>query len=192
MMYRYSICSDLLSKVVIVASFAISAELARVSKASKLTILAYCEGVSLEARTKLTIEQLRHRAVVDRISLAESFVVAASKLAKARPVQHRSAISRYYYGMYHAARAIVYFAHNGDDHEAHAVLPTKFPSDFPRAAHWQNELKLARFQRNEADYEIYFLKPGPLSVATADLAFKVPQFIDVCRAYLRSKGCQYI
>ena len=143
------------AKVVIVVSSAISAELARVSKASNLTLLAYREGVSLEARTKLTIEQLRHQASADRLSLADSFVVTASKLVRSRPAQHRSAISRYYYAMYHAARATVFFVHEGDDHEAHSVLPTKFPSDFPQASYWQNELKFARFRRNEADYEHY-------------------------------------
>ena len=105
--------------------------------------------------TKRTLEELQARGCVDRLLLAESMIRAGDKLFKARPPEYRSAISRYYYAMYHSARAVTYFRFDGDDHQAHSALPSHLPHDFPNQASWQNEIKDARERRNEADYEPY-------------------------------------
>jgi len=52
--------------------------------------------------------------------------------------------------MYHAARAVVYLAHQGDDHQEHDQLYKNLPDDFLDVAVWKNELKDARLKRNEA------------------------------------------
>ncbi len=42
---------------------------------------------------------------------------------RGRPPMRRVAVGRYYYAMYHAMRAVVYFRTPGDDHEQHSDLP---------------------------------------------------------------------
>ncbi len=91
----------------------------------------------------------------------------ADRLMRARPPMCRVAVGRYYYGMYHAMRAVVYFHVTGDDHEQHSVLPRSMPADFPDADFWKNALKDARLRRNEADYD-----PYPMS----DVSFGRPHY----------------
>ena len=91
--------------------------------ASKDQLAFYKEGVYLTATSGLSLEDLRHEATADRLRLAEHFLDSADRMMRTRPPQHRNAISRYYYSIYHVLRAVVYFSHEGADHEAPATLP---------------------------------------------------------------------
>ncbi|MFE4855572.1 HEPN domain-containing protein [Streptomyces sp. NPDC056670] len=166
--------------------------LARITQADKKTLLLFAEGVSLEARTSRVISDLRHQASADRIKLSDSFLLSADKLLRARPGQYRSAISRYYYSMYHSARAVVYFAHGGDDHEKHSVLPTKLPNDFPSSNFWQNELKDARLNRNSADYDPYPTSWRHWQTLAKSLSATAPNFLQLSTQYLKQKGCAHV
>ncbi|TXS34099.1 HEPN domain-containing protein [Streptomyces sp. gb1(2016)] len=138
------------------------------------------------------MSDLQHQVCADRIELSAHFLKAADKSLRTRPAQYRTAVSRYYYSMYHAARAVVYFAHGGDDHEKHSVLPTKLPADFPSSSYWQNELKDARLNRNSADYDPY---PGAQAhwkgLANA-LSSTAPNFLQLATSYLKQKGCAHV
>ncbi|MFI2557919.1 HEPN domain-containing protein [Nocardia farcinica] len=174
------------------ANLTLEAVLARITLADKQTLGLYAEGVSMETRTSRVIADLRQQACADRLTLAASFLDAADKLRRARPGQYRSAISRYYYSMYHAARSVVYFAHGGDDHEKHSVLPTKLPNDFPSSSYWQNELKNARQNRNSADYDPYPTSWKHWQNLAKALSTTAPNFLQLSTQYLKQKGCSHV
>ncbi|MEU0687029.1 HEPN domain-containing protein [Streptomyces uncialis] len=170
----------------------IEAVLARITQADKRTLATFVEGVSLQTRSSRVISDLQHQVCADRIRFSASFLVSAQKALNSRPGQHRSAISRYYYSMYHAARAVVYFNHGGDDHEKHSVLPTKLPTDFPNSSYWQNELKDARLNRNSADYDPYPESQKHWQGLAKALSVTAPTFLQLATQYLKQKGCAHV
>src|SRR5688572_6744553 len=101
--------------------------LLRISKADKKTLGLFIEGVTLTARTSRPIDELKEQVCADRLRLSTHFLQSGIKFLKMRPAEYRSAISRFYYSMYHSARAVVYFSWGGDDHQPHSTLPTKLP-----------------------------------------------------------------
>jgi len=166
--------------------------LLRVATATKSQLNHYGEAFHLTTTTGLSIPQLRDRACADRLALAEHFALAGDKLLSARPSQSRSAISRYYYGMYHAMRAVVYFVEKGDDHEQHSALPKRTPADFPGGPIWRNTLKDARERRNEADYNPYPVPGSAFRPIARALQSDTHKLLSIARTYLKSKGCGYV
>lgn len=107
-----------------------------------------------------SVVAMRGVAARDRIQLANGFLGTADALLRravrqSEATSARSAISRYYYAMFQAARAVVFIAHQGDDHNDHQELPKRLPHQFPQRTYWVNQLKDARIARNEADYGPY-------------------------------------
>lgn len=168
------------------------AALLRVSKGDQKFLNALQEGVHIAGLLARPLPDLMQQATADRLALAESLKESGDKLLRLRPPHPRSAISRYYYAMYHAMRAVVYFVYEGDDHEQHSALPGKTPKDFVDAGIWQNALKDARGRRNEADYDPYPLAVADFSTTAKDLQAKTAQFLVEARAYLKSKGCNHL
>lgn len=166
--------------------------LLRVSKAEKKTLGLMAEGVYLSTSTTRALPDLQEQTCADRLMLAHELLGAAEKLTLSRPAQYRSAISRYYYAMYHAMRAVVYYVHGGDDHNAHSALPSHVPQDFVNSALWQNALKDARSHRNDADYDPYPLNPKTWRTVALDLKVKSNQLVALSEDYLRRKGCTHI
>ncbi|GAA4509125.1 hypothetical protein GCM10023191_069880 [Actinoallomurus oryzae] len=175
-----------------VSGAAHDAALLRVSKASKKTLDLFGEGVHLAAQTSRPIDDLRQQVCADRLDLASHFLAAGNKTLRTRPPEYRTSISRFYYSMYHAVRAVVYFAYGGDDHESHSVLPGKIPNDFIDAAIWQNALKDARAHRNAADYDPYPVDVASWRATAHSLAVEAPNLISLSRQYLKAKGCAYL
>lgn len=166
--------------------------LLRVSKSRKSVLADFKEGVYLESSMGRAIDDLRDQASADRLQFAESFLLVGDRLLRTRPPMFRIAVGRFYYGMYHAMRAVVYFKVYGDDHEQHSELPTKTPSDFPRAAYWTNELKDARLRRNESDYDPYPADDRSFRTVARDMQTKGHSLATEARAYLKLKGCAYV
>lgn len=166
--------------------------LLRVSKAKKRTLEYFAEGIYLERASSRTLTDMQHQACADRISLARNFLGTGDKLMRTRPPEYRSAISRYYYSMYHAMRAVAYFNEGGDDKESHSALPRAVPSDFPNSAIWQNELKDARSRRNEADYDPYPLVSKEWLDVARHLQNASPALLVLAQSYLKQKGCSHI
>ena len=127
----------------------------RLATASNTQIKDWKEGVSLQNNSGQTISQLISNAAADRWRFAYEHRHNANKLLRSKPPLYRSAISRYYYSMYHAIRACVFVSHGDDDHQEHRELPLYIPRDFPLEPNWQNMLRNARVLRNRADYEPY-------------------------------------
>jgi uncharacterized protein (UPF0332 family) len=160
-----------------------------VSKSYQKKLELLKSGASLERRTGYTIQVLVSKATVDRLELSQVLRRAAEAAAKGRRRDFRSATSRAYYSIYHALRATAFFAHGGDDHEAHTKLPQGIPVDFPDRAQWENDLKNARFERNRADYDPYPKNDLMFRPIAIELIQKAEDLLPVVRSYLKKKGC---
>lgn len=174
------------------AQFADSGILQRVSEAPCKLHANWREGISLEARSGRTLDELRDRCVADRLALGRDARRCARLLHGLNPPMYRDAISRYYYSLYHAFRAVAHFANDGDDYEEHSKLPTGIPDDFPGADSWRNDLKMARLTRNRADYNAY---PKTQRAWRSDCEQIAPislTAIEACRDFLSSRGCRYL
>jgi uncharacterized protein (UPF0332 family) len=126
------------------------------------------------------------RVVSDRLTLAGQHIQAGDQLIAG--LEFRSSISRHYYAMYHAARAIV-FAHNGgDDFQKHIDLPRNLPSTWSNVTLREAQLADARFLRNQADYDPY---PAQLIEWEADaraLSVTASDFVNACEDYALMNG----
>ncbi len=174
------------------AQFADADILQRVSEASQKLRANWNEGISLEGRSGHTLDELRHRSVADRLALAQDARRRARLLHTLNPPMHRDAISRYYYSLYHAFRAVAYFVNDGDDYEEHSRLPTGIPDDFGNADEWRNRLKHARLTRNRADYNAYPKSDAAWRTDCERIAIMASTSIAACRNYLSGKGCRYL
>lgn len=166
------------------------ARLHRISLVTCADAKLWKEGVSLEKDSNFTIQVLLCRAAAARWNLAYSFRTQANKLISAASPQHRSAISRYYYSMYHAMRACVYLEHGGDDFEKHSDLPLHVPTTLDPTTNWSSKLKDARLLRNRADYDAYPVSNKAWSKSAASIKIDAGLLLKVSRQYLISKGCQ--
>lgn len=162
-----------------------------ISKAPKNIITHWKFGVLIESDSGRPISHLTYLVAADRWYLAYEYKRHANRLLKLRPALYRSAISRYYYSMYHAMRACSYVFHGGDDYERHNDLPSHIPLDFPPSpkGNWQNTLKDARETRNRADYDPYPKSDKAWKPDAMSLKSNADKLLLVSRNYLRSKGC---
>ncbi|MEZ6103801.1 MAG: hypothetical protein R3E01_33055 [Pirellulaceae bacterium] len=163
--------------------------LIHIGKATKDLFDSWSEGASLVADFGVSIQDLKHKATADRWKLALDHRREGRRLWHLTSPPYRAIVSRYYYVMYHAMRAVCFFNHGGDDFEAHSKLPQNIPIDFPSRATWQNNLKIARLTRNAADYDPY---PKSLAVWKSDakrIKTDAESLIKVVRTYLISRGC---
>jgi uncharacterized protein (UPF0332 family) len=172
-----------------VARSPLEVELLLISKYKKNQIDFLRNGIRIEKATGRTIDDLVLQACAARHSLAGHFLKSAEMLVKLKPARHRDGISRSYYSMYHAARAVVYLAKQGDDHQEHDQLYKFLPSDFPDVENWQNELKEARLKRNEADYDCFPSSSLAFRTASLSLLGKAKNFHLECKNYLGNRGC---
>src|SRR5262249_42285366 len=147
-------------------------------------------GVYLERATGNRVDDLIAEISKDRFRLARKFLRQAKFLSKTKPTRYRVTIARSYYAMYHAARAVVYFHHGGDDFQEHSVLPKHLPGDFPDRAKWDNELKTARLERNRADYDAYPRRENSFKAVQIKVLKSAELFFKVSQLYLVTKGCR--
>ncbi|WP_330467515.1 hypothetical protein [Micromonospora zamorensis] len=124
--------------------------------------------------------------VSDRLKLAGEHLRAGDSLGLSN--HFRSAISRHYYAMYHAARAIVFAEEKGDDHERHSVLPRHLPSTLSDARLWEVRLTDARLLRNQADYDPYPAGPKEWATDSRILAVTAAQFLAACENFALTNG----
>ncbi|WP_446900638.1 HEPN domain-containing protein [Burkholderia sp. YIM B11467] len=162
-------------------------ELLLISKAKIEKLRNFADGVSLSRRARSSIERLRARVAKDRLVLAKSKLRDATQAANSTPALWRTAVSRAYYAMYHAARAATYLSYGGDDHEEHSALPGKLPADFPDFEQWRNKLKNARYERNRADYDPYPVDEGEFMDICLALIQDAKDFVRASQRYINQK-----
>lgn len=163
--------------------------LLRISRATKVQIENWIEGVSIEHDSGHPVSYLSLLTAADRWRLAYEHKRHGNKLLKISPPLYRTAVSRYYYAMYHAIRACSYVSHGGDDYQEHRVLPQQIPSDFAVGEDWQSKLKNARAIRNQADYDSYPKSDNAFKVDALSLKSDTDRLMVLARKYLRAKGC---
>lgn len=167
-----------------------TAHLLLISKGRTDTLNNFRLGIHVSTTSGCTIDQLIETATKDRYRLAREFLKTAKHgLAGTKP-QHRLALAKAYYAMYHAARAVVYFIERGDDHEAHSVLPKHLPKDFPDRDDWENEIKTARLERNRADYDPYPKSDRAFAIIAGTTTITASNFMAAAQRYLMRKGCK--
>lgn len=162
-------------------------ELLLISKAKVEKLKNFADGVSLSRRARSSIDRLRARVAKDRLTLARSKLRDATQAASSTPALWRTAVSRAYYSMYHAARAATYLSYGGDDHEEHSALPGKLPVDFPDFEQWRNKLKNARYERNRADYDPYPVNEMEFEDICTALIQDATDFMRISQRYINQK-----
>ncbi|WP_343592029.1 HEPN domain-containing protein [Paracidovorax wautersii] len=163
-------------------------ELLLISKAKSEKLRNYAEGVSLTQRSGKSIEKLRSVVITDRMRLARAQLQDAVFAARKDHPRYRTAISRAYYAMYHAARAVTYLSHGGDDHEEHSALPKNLPPDFPEVEIWRNKLKNARLERNKADYDPYPKQNTYYEQSYETIITDAKLMIKITQQYIKERG----
>lgn len=122
----------------------------------------------------------------DRLLLAGDHLRSGDQLLLG---QHfRSAISRYYYAMYTAARSIVYACVKGDDFERHNLLPRNLPATMPHVTRREQQLIYARLLRNEADYDIYPRSPPDWEHDARSISIEAAEFVLACEDFALTNG----
>lgn len=159
---------------------------------SERVLLSFSTATAAEVATfnttryPLPLADLIIQAASDRLGLAGRHLATGDAMILNE--QYRSAISRHYYAMYHAARAIVFAHVSGDDHERHSTLPRHLPPSFPDVIARRAELNDARALRNQADYDIYPLHPKQWEGDSRTLAPIAAQFVGICEQYALEEG----
>ncbi|MFF3754827.1 HEPN domain-containing protein [Streptomyces sp. NPDC002018] len=137
-------------------------------------------------RYPFPIAQVMQQVVVDRLLLAGEHLRAGDHLLFS--AQYRSAISRHYYAMYHAARAIVFAENRGDDYERHNILPRNLPPTLLNSPTRESELTDARLLRNQADYDAYPLNETEWESDARTLAVTAANFLQASESFASTNG----
>jgi uncharacterized protein (UPF0332 family) len=145
-------------------------------------------GISLVARTGYPLDDLLSRVALDRLTLGGALHREARAALQRKPHSFRNAISRAYYSMYQTFRGVVFLVSKGDDYEKHSELPQHLPGDFPAVGYWENALKIARLERNRADYEPYPRSDAAFKTQAETIYRNSHKLRGVARTYLRGKG----
>jgi hypothetical protein len=98
---------------------ALEQELLKLQKFHKNQINLLQNGVRLAGVSGKQIDDLLREASAARFRLARRFLRSSKHLALHKPVLYRDVVSRAYYAVYHAARAVSFLTHPGDDYEHH-------------------------------------------------------------------------
>lgn len=139
-----------------------------------------------KTHTPLPRQQMISQVVSDRLILSGLQLQMGDKLVQ--DLQFRTSISRHYYAMYHAARAIVFADLPGDDFERHSDLPRNLPDSFASKITRESELTAARLLRNEADYDLYPSQQLDWEADARNLAAVASDFCSACEDFALQNG----
>lgn len=137
-------------------------------------------------RYPLPLTQMVSQIVSDRFVLSGSQLATGDRLVF--DLQYRASISRHYYAMYHAARAISFAFHGGDDHQAHSTLPRNLPHSMVDVGKREIELTDARLLRNLADYDPYPTQQSDWEADARALSVVASEFCQACEDFALQNG----
>lgn len=126
--------------------------------------------------------------VKGRMVLAADFLDLAQLHLRQNPKRYRAAVSRGYYSLYHASRAVVFVENAGDDYQDHSVLPKHLPATFPAREDWREKLKDARLLRNQADYEPFEPIDSSFMNDAKKCVDEAKDFYSLAKSYISIKG----
>lgn len=119
--------------------------------------------------------------VSDRLALAGEHLRIGDRFLN--HAEFRTSISRHYYSMYHAARALAFASTRGNDYGQHRDVRLHLPSALPNLTTLVNSLQDARFTRNEADYDLYPKSIYEWKTDASRVALNASQFVSECDEY---------
>jgi uncharacterized protein (UPF0332 family) len=154
-----------------------------VSTATKVVIDAIPAG---GRRNPFPLDAAKQQVVSDRFTLSADHLRAGDHLLSDE--QHRTAIGRYYYAMYHAARGVTFAEHGGDDFEKHSILPRNLSTGLDPDGRLSVILTDARLLRNEADYDAYPNQDNAWRSDAIGLSTEATSFVANCRTFATTQG----
>jgi uncharacterized protein (UPF0332 family) len=129
------------------------------------------------------VEDVIHQIVAERLKLAQDYLDFAASIANTSPSNCRQIISRSYYAMHHAARAVIFETRRMDirSHEAVIAEIAKIMGvDASRTLDIQHKL------RNNVEYELYL--PGlDFQSASANSLNIASAFYQNCQDFIRKR-----
>jgi len=139
--------------------------------------------VELEYLTQSQVDELINRLAQDRFAKAREYLVFAQNLALNEPLHQPQIISRCYYAMYHAARALVLHIRRADvdDHER---LPVALGQAL--GANYRDILNRWREMRNRVDYSPY--PPADMADQSVTALQEAEVLLAACRDCWRNRG----
>jgi uncharacterized protein (UPF0332 family) len=139
-----------------------------------------------QSRHPYPLDEAIRQVTSDRLALAGGHLRAGDYLVQRSAF--RASISRHYYAMYHASRAVVFAVTNGDDHQRHNVLARNLPATLPQRSTREQQLTDARLLRNEADYEPYPINEVSWAAEAHGLAATASEFMHALEEYALLNG----
>jgi uncharacterized protein (UPF0332 family) len=139
--------------------------------------------VDLGYLTRAQVDELINRLVSDRFAKGVDYLAFAQQLDVSVTLNQPHIISRCYYAMYHAARALVLHVRRADldDHER---LPAALGQVL--GAEYGDVLGRWREMRNQVDYSPY--TPPDLASQAATAVGDANSLLTACRDYLQNRG----
>jgi len=139
--------------------------------------------VDLGYLTTAQVDELVNRLVGDRFAKATDYLTFAQQLDASVTLNQPHIISRCYYAMYHAARALVLHVRRADldDHDRlPAALGQILGTDYGDVLGQWREV------RNQADYSPY--APADLASQVVTAVSDANLLLTACRDYLQNRG----
>jgi len=139
--------------------------------------------VDLGYLTRTQVDELINRLVRDRLTKAVDYLAFAQRLDASVTLNQPHIISRCYYAMYHAARALVLHVRRADldDHDR---LPAALGQVL--GTNYGDVLGRWREIRNQTDYSPY--APVNLASQAAAAVSDAGSLLAACRDYLQNRG----
>lgn len=151
---------------------------------SQAALLRCLTELNLISTTK--VEELISQLTKDRFKKAQAYLKFAHQLNLQREEEQAHIVSRIYYAMYHAARAIVLHTQRMDVDD-HKKLATAFGQI--AGGSWEDILTEWRKLRNRLDYSPYL--PPDLSSICLKALDDGEKIIYFCREYLEKRGVRF-
>jgi len=134
-------------------------------------------------------DKLVNELTADRFALALEHLDTAKDQNLSTIKGQKAAISRCYYAMYQACRATV-FHYELSDIDDHQTVVQHLPENLPNRRLWLRQLNYWRKKRNEVDYSPYPDKP--LDTEAENAISNATDFLDVCKQFLKERGCNNV
>ncbi|MBI1922963.1 hypothetical protein HYR99_01800 [Candidatus Poribacteria bacterium] len=129
------------------------------------------------------VEDAIHQIVAERLKLAQDYLNFASSIANTSPSNCRQIISRSYYAMHHAARAVIFETRRRDNRSHEAVI-TEIAQIM--GADVSVTLKAQLDLRNSVEYELYLLNFDFQGKSTSSLGI-ASAFFQSCQEFIRKR-----
>lgn len=139
--------------------------------------------VDLGYLTRAQVDELINRLAIDRFAKAINYLVFARQQDANVALNQPHIISRCYYAMYHAARALILHVRRADvdDHERLSVALSHV-----LGTNYGDVLGRWRDMRNQMDYSPY--APADLASQAATAVSEASALLTACRDYLENRG----